>query len=82
MSRRSEPSTNVGTVLPTRPAVVRERSGGESMRAVVRDGFGGVDKLVHTTIPKPLPRDGEVDIAQQVVGAAGHPGGPSPDGVR
>src|ERR1700754_789021 len=51
------------TSLPTAPAVVREQPGGESMRAIVLDGFGGLDRLVYTDIPKPLPRDGEVVIA-------------------
>src|ERR1700760_4275694 len=49
-------------VLPTAPAVVRERAGGETMRAIVLTKFGGLDSLVHTEIPKPLPKDGEVVI--------------------
>lgn len=32
------------------------------MRAIVLDGFGGLDRLVYTEIPKPLPKDGEVVI--------------------
>ena len=32
------------------------------MRAIILTGFGGLDKLVYTDIPKPLPRDGEVVI--------------------
>ncbi len=48
--------------LPTAPAVVRERPGGESMRAIILTGFGGLDSLVYTEIPKPLPVDGEVVI--------------------
>src|SRR6201991_3175695 len=50
------------TSLPTAPAVVREQPGGESMRAIILTGFGGLDRLVHTEIPKPLPKDGEVVI--------------------
>jgi NADPH:quinone reductase-like Zn-dependent oxidoreductase len=49
-------------MLPTAPAVVREQPGGETMRAVVLNGFGGLDSLVYTDIPKPLPKDGEVVI--------------------
>jgi NADPH:quinone reductase len=58
---RNDPATR--NALPTAPAVVRERPGGETMRAIILDGFGGLDKLVYTTIPKPLPKDGEVVIA-------------------
>jgi NADPH:quinone reductase len=54
--------------LPTAPAVVREQPGGESMRAVILKGFGGLDSLVYTDIPKPLPRDGEVVIKVQGFG--------------
>ncbi|CDO90936.1 alcohol dehydrogenase [Mycobacterium triplex] len=50
------------TTPPTAPAVVREQPGGESMRAIILNGFGGLDRLVYTEIPKPLPRDGEVVI--------------------
>jgi NADPH:quinone reductase len=50
------------TSLPTAPAVVREQPGGESMRAIILTGFGGLDRLVYTEIPKPLPKDGEVVI--------------------
>jgi NADPH:quinone reductase len=49
-------------LLPTAPAVVREQSGGETMRAIVLEKFGGLDSLVYTDIPKPLPKDGEVVI--------------------
>ena len=49
-------------VLPTAPAAVRERPGGEIMRAIVLEKFGGLDSLVYTDIPKPLPKDGEVVI--------------------
>lgn len=49
--------------LPTAPAVVREQPGGETMRAIVLAKFGGLDSLVYTDIPKPLPKDGEVVIA-------------------
>jgi NADPH:quinone reductase len=48
--------------LPSAPTVVRERPGGETMRAIVLEKFGGLDSLVYTDIPKPLPRDGEVVI--------------------
>ncbi|OBF23838.1 alcohol dehydrogenase [Mycobacterium kubicae] len=47
---------------PTTPTVVREKHTGETMRAIVLDGFGGLDRLVYTDIPKPLPKDGEVVI--------------------
>ena len=50
------------STLPTTPAVVREQPGGETMRAIILTGFGGLDRLVYTEIPKPLPRDGEVVI--------------------
>jgi NADPH:quinone reductase len=56
-------STGGATTLPTAPAVVREQPGGESMRAIILNGFGGIDSLVYTDIPKPLPKDGEVVIA-------------------
>lgn len=49
--------------LPTAPAVVREQPGGETMRAIILEKFGGLDSLVYTDIPKPLPKDGEVVIA-------------------
>jgi NADPH:quinone reductase len=48
--------------LPTAPAVVREEPGGETMRAIILKGFGGLDSLVYTDIPKPLPKVGEVVI--------------------
>ncbi|ORX09167.1 MULTISPECIES: zinc-binding alcohol dehydrogenase family protein [Mycolicibacterium] len=37
-------------------------TGTSTMRAIVLDGFGGLDRLVHTDIPKPEPRAGEVVI--------------------
>ena len=49
--------------LPTAPAVVREAPGGETMRAIILEKFGGLDSLVYADIPKPLPKDGEVVIA-------------------
>lgn len=49
--------------LPTAPAVVREQSGGPTMRAIILEKFGGLESLVYTDIPKPLPKDGEVVIA-------------------
>src|ERR1700741_147337 len=54
--------TSGNDTLPTAPAVVRERPGGETMRAIILTGFGGLDRLVVTDIPKPLPKDGEVVI--------------------
>lgn len=48
--------------LPTAPAVVREEPGGQTMRAIILNGFGGLDSLVYSEIPKPLPRNGEVVI--------------------
>jgi NADPH:quinone reductase len=54
--------------LPTAPAVVRERAGGEMMRAIVLEKFGGLDSLGYTDIPKPLPKDGEVVIAVKAFG--------------
>ncbi|OBB82300.1 alcohol dehydrogenase [Mycobacterium colombiense] len=56
-------STIESPQLPTAPAVVREQSGGPTMRAIVLEKFGGLDSLVYTVIPKPLPKDGEVVIA-------------------
>lgn len=54
-------SRGTGT-LPTAPAVVRETRGDTTMRAIILDSFGGLDSLVYTDIPKPLPKDGEVVI--------------------
>src|ERR1700743_1203048 len=54
--------TQTDPALPTAPAVVREKPGGETMRAIVLEKFGGLDSLVYTDIPKPLPKDGEVVI--------------------
>jgi NADPH:quinone reductase-like Zn-dependent oxidoreductase len=54
--------------LPTAPAVVREQPGGQTMRAIVLEKFGGLDSLVYTDIPKPLPKDGEVVIAIKAFG--------------
>jgi NADPH:quinone reductase-like Zn-dependent oxidoreductase len=54
-------SSSSGT-LPAAPAVVREKPSGETMRAIILKGFGGLDSLVYTDIPKPLPKDGEVVI--------------------
>jgi hypothetical protein len=55
-------STTSSATLPTAPAVLRDQHDGETMRAIVLDGFGGLDRSVYTDIPKPLPRDGEVVI--------------------
>src|ERR1700739_5127756 len=54
--------TSGNDTLPTGPGVVRERPGGATMRAIVLEKFGGLDSLVYTDIPKPLPTDGEVVI--------------------
>ncbi|ORV51475.1 alcohol dehydrogenase [Mycobacterium florentinum] len=54
--------TSSVSALPTAPAVVREQPGGDTMRAIILTGFGGLDRLVHTEIPKPLPKAGEVVI--------------------
>ncbi|UVO12113.1 zinc-binding alcohol dehydrogenase family protein [Mycobacterium sp. SVM_VP21] len=48
--------------LPVAPAVVREVPGGPTMRAIILDGFGDLDVLTYTDIPKPLPKRGEVVI--------------------
>lgn len=48
--------------VPTSPAVVREVPGGPTMRAIILDGFGGLDALTYTDLPKPLPKPGEVVI--------------------
>ncbi|RUP33686.1 MAG: alcohol dehydrogenase [Mycolicibacterium sp.] len=42
--------------------MVREPAGGPTMRAIVLDRFGGLDVLINTEIPKPLPKPGEVVI--------------------
>src|ERR1700760_1866363 len=60
--------SNATAALPTAPAMVREQPGGESMRAIILDGFGGLDRLVYTDIPKPLPKNGEVVIKVQGFG--------------
>lgn len=56
------------TTLPTSPAVVRDPEHGESMRAIILDGFGGLDSLVYTDIPKPLPKESEVVIQIKAFG--------------
>jgi NADPH:quinone reductase len=60
--------TDTDNTLPTAPAVVREEPGGETMRAIILKGFGGLDSLVYTEIPKPLPRNGEVVIQVKAFG--------------
>src|ERR1700755_2777637 len=67
MSQSTETSRG-GVVLPTAPAVVREQPGGETMRAIVLEKFGGLDSLVYTEIPKPRPRAGDVVIAVKAFG--------------
>jgi 2-haloalkanoic acid dehalogenase type II len=57
---------------PAGPTVVREQPGGDTgdlpslrsptMRAIVIEKFGGLDSLIYTEIPKPLPKLGEVVI--------------------
>jgi NADPH:quinone reductase len=64
----AEEQVAAGAPLPTAPAVVREQPGGELMRAIVLEKFGGLDSLVYTEIPKPRPRDGEVVIAVKAFG--------------
>nr|WP_205351427.1 zinc-binding alcohol dehydrogenase family protein [Mycobacterium bourgelatii] len=54
--------------LPTTPAVVRDTHDGETMRAIILAGFGGLDSLVYTNIPKPLPKKGEVVIQIKAFG--------------
>src|SRR6201999_1771073 len=54
---------NATAALPTHPAMVREQPGGESMRAIILNGFGGLDRLVYTDIPQPLPKGGGGRIA-------------------
>jgi NADPH:quinone reductase len=61
-------SPQPGNAPPAAPAVVRERPGGETMRAIVLEKFGGLDSLVYTDIPKPLPKDGEVVIKVRAFG--------------
>ncbi len=63
-----QPAAEAPAALPTTPAVVREQAGGEVMRAIVLEKFGGLDSLVYTEIPKPRPRDGEVVIAVKAFG--------------
>ncbi|WP_428844425.1 zinc-binding alcohol dehydrogenase family protein [Mycolicibacter sinensis] len=50
------------STIPTHPTVVRETPGGPTMRAIVLNGFGGLEALTYTEIPKPLPKQGEVVI--------------------
>lgn len=54
-------STTTTTLLAA-PAVVREQAGGPTMRAIVLDGFGGLEALTYADIPRPLPKQGEVVI--------------------
>ncbi|OBK84907.1 alcohol dehydrogenase [Mycolicibacter heraklionensis] len=55
-------TTTKTPALPTAPAAVREAAGGPTMRAIILDGFGDLDVLTYTDIPKPLPKQGEVVI--------------------
>jgi NADPH:quinone reductase len=52
----------VRQLQPAGPTVVREQPGGDTMRAIVIEKFGGLDSLIYTDIPKPLPKAGEVVI--------------------
>lgn len=61
-------STSDASQLPTAPAMVREQPGGETMRAIILSGFGGLDKLVFADVPKPLPKNGEVVIEVKAFG--------------
>jgi len=58
----TNPEAASTSTLPTAPAVVREAPGGQTMRAIILEKFGGLESLVYADIPKPLPRDGEVTI--------------------
>jgi NADPH:quinone reductase-like Zn-dependent oxidoreductase len=60
--------TDATATLPTSPAIVREQPGGESMRAIILNGFGGLASLIYADIPKPLPKDGEIVIKVQGFG--------------
>ena len=55
-------ATPAVTTVPAGPTMMREEPHGEEMRAIILDGFGGLDRLVHADIPKPLPKPGEVVI--------------------
>ena len=61
-------STSSTSTLPTAPVVDAEQPGGETMRAIILKEFGGLDSLVYTDIPKPLPKDGEVVIKERGFG--------------
>ena len=43
-------------------------TGGETMRAIVLEKFGGLDSLVYTELPKPAPEGGEVVIKIKAFG--------------
>ena len=43
-------------------------TGGETMRAIVLEKFGGLDSLVYTELPKPTPEAGEVVIKIKAFG--------------
>src|SRR6185369_9384495 len=67
-SVQEDPVQTVPAQPPAAPLVVRERPGGAMMRAIVLEKFGGLDSLVHTEIPRPRPRDGDVVIAVKAFG--------------
>ena len=60
--------TGGGVKQPTAPAVVRDPPGGDMMRAIVLERFGGLDSYLYTDIPKPRPRAGEVVISVKAFG--------------
>lgn len=68
MSRPPQTDRKTGVVLPTAPAIVREQPGGEMMRAIVLEKFGGLDSFAYTDIPKPRPRVGDVVIEVRAFG--------------
>ena len=51
-----------GETVLAAPTVVRDQPGGQTMRAIILAKFGGLDSLVYTDIPKPVPKNGEVVI--------------------
>jgi len=68
MTQTTSTGATTAVTALTGPTVVREAAGTETMRAIVLTGFGGLDKLVYTEIPKPRPKHGEVVIAVKAFG--------------
>jgi NADPH:quinone reductase len=58
----SDRASSAPSSQPAAPAVVREQPGGQGMRAIILEKFGGLDSLVYADIPKPLPKMGEIVI--------------------